>query len=136
VVGLVETRDELDLPRPGHDDVGLVGADRAGDVAAQVEGRLEHTVRMLEDLEAADPDRGARRLLLGAPEQRGLLGRVGHPGLAAGEQQVGHIHAARGPPRHRRRRAVLHVVGVRDHAQHRAEVVVGQGRQQVHVLRV
>jgi hypothetical protein len=46
--------------------------------------------------------------LLGDTQACGLLGTVRHAGLAAGEQEIADLDAARGPASDDRGRAVLH----------------------------
>ncbi len=101
-------------------------ADLPRDVAAQVEGVDQHPVRVVEHRQVGHADGVAGCPLLAGPQRAGLLRRTLHAGLAGGEQQVGHLDAGRGPLRDRCRRAVLHVVGVGDHAQHPVEVGVGE----------
>jgi hypothetical protein len=84
---------------------------------------------MLEDGQVLDADDGAGGLLLGDAQACRLLGRVGHAGLAAGEQEITDLDAARGPASDGRGRAVLHVVRVRDDAEHALEGLLGKGRQ-------
>jgi hypothetical protein len=129
VVGLVEAPRHLDLEPAAEHDVGSEPADLPADVPTQVEAVDEDAIGVLEDGQVLDADRGARGLLLGQAQAGRLLGRVRHAGLAAGEQEVADLDAARRPAGDGRGRAVLDVVGVRDDAQHALEGLVGQGGQ-------
>src|SRR5256714_6317693 len=129
MVGLVEAIGRLDLLTGAEYDVGLEPADLPADVPAQVEAVDEHAVRMFEDGQVPDADDGAGGLLLGGAQASRLLGTVRHAGLAAGEQEITDLDAARGPASDGRRRAVLHVVRVRDDAEHALEGLLGQSRQ-------
>jgi len=129
VVGLVEAVGRLYVVTGAKYDVGFEPADLPADVAAKVEAVDEHAVWMFENRQVLDADDGAGGLLLGDAQPCRLLGRVGHAGLAAGEQEITDLDAARGPASDGRGRAVLHVVGVRDDAEHALEGRLGEGRQ-------
>ena len=127
VVGLVEAIGRLDFVTGAEYDVRLEPADLPADVAAKVEAVDEHAVRMFEDGQVLEPNAGW--LLLRRRLSCRLPGRVRHPGLAAGEQEITDLDAARGPASDGRGRAVLHVVRVRDDAEHALEGLLGEGRQ-------
>src|SRR5215469_661502 len=129
VVSLVEAVGRFDLVTGAKYDIGLELADLPADVAAKVEAVDEHAVRMFEDGQVLDADDGAGGLLLGDAEACGLLGRVRHAGLAAGEQEITDLDATRGPASDGRGRAVLHVVRVRDDTEHALERLLGESRQ-------
>ena len=132
VVGHVQSRDELELPRPGEHDVGPVLADPPRDVPPQRQPVLEHAVGVIQELHVGDADRrGPGDLLAGADLARAVRRRRVHAGLPAGEHQVGDVDTAGGPHGDRGRGAVLDVVGVGDDAQHAAELGVRQCRQQI-----
>src|SRR5262249_35107404 len=124
-----EAKGRVDFVTCAEHDVGLESADLPADVAAKVEAVDEHTVRMLEDGQVVDADDGAGGLLLGNPQARRLPGRGRHAGLAAGEQEITALDTARGPASDGRGRAVLHVVRVRDNAEHALEGLLREGRQ-------
>ena len=109
-----------------HDhDLGPVAADHPRDVAAEGQAVLDHAVGMAEELHGGDADEGGRLPLLPLPHRARLLRRHRvDPGLAARHQAVGDRLALRGPPGHRRGRAVLHVVGMRDHGERAAPRLV------------
>jgi hypothetical protein len=80
---------------------------------------------MFEDGQVLDADDGAGGPLLGDAQACRLLGKVRHTGLAAGEQEITDLDPARGPASHSRGGAVLHVVRVRDDAEHALEGLLG-----------
>src|SRR5262249_55841350 len=121
VVGLVEAIGRLDVVPGAEYHVGLEPADLPADAAAKVEAVDEHAVRMFEDGQVLDADDGAGGLLLGDAQACRLLGRGRHAGLAAGEQEITDLDAARSPASDGRGRAVLHVVGGGDDADHPLE---------------
>src|SRR5262249_11147739 len=129
VVGLVEAIGRLDVVPGAEYHVGLEPADLPADAAAKVEAVDEHAVRMFEDGQVLDADDGAGGLLLGDAQACRLLGRGRHAGLAAGAQGRTDLHAPRSPASDGRGRAVLHVVRVRDDAEHTLEGLLGKGRQ-------
>jgi hypothetical protein len=132
VVGLVQPGHELDLPAADHDGVRTVAPDPAGDVTPHLHRVGEDAVGVLEEVHLRHPDGVRARDLLTHPQLRRLRGRQRvHARLPAREQEVGDVDAARGPRGHRRRRAVLHVVGVRDHAQHTIERVVRERGERI-----
>ena len=126
------------LSRPGpkvlavvqrHDHLGTDPADGRGDVGPQPQPVLEHPVGVAEDLEVGHADGVAGGVLLAGPQRRRLLRRHAvDAGLARGDQRVGDGLALVGPPGHRRRGAVLHVVGVGDDRQPHLPVL-GHGLQ-------
>lgn len=92
-----------------------VAADGCRDIPAQTGAVLDHSVAVVEELDAGDPDGRRTRALLPLAQRRALLRfeRV-DAGLAAGGQEVGDVTPLIGPARDGRRAAVLQVVGVSD----------------------
>ena len=108
-----------------------MAADRAGDVAAQVEAVLDHPVAVVEELDDVHAHLGGAGPLLGLAEGPGLVGvEAVDAGLTAAGQQVADGPALGGPAGHGRRRAVLEVVRM-GHDRQRALPVLRE-RSQVH----
>ena len=101
--------------------------DLAGDVAPQVERRLEPAVGVTEEREVGDADDLRRRGLLDAAEL-GELGRadagVAAARFAVGGDAVGHLDPGVGPPGDAPGGAEVDVVGVRDDHQDPLDLVV------------
>ena len=95
--------------------LGPVPTDGPGQVAAQRETGLDHTVAVVEELDRVDADvRGAGALLV-APQRSGLVGmHAVDPGLARGREHVADPLALVGPAGDRARGAVLEVVRMGD----------------------
>jgi hypothetical protein len=101
-----------------------VPADGRGDLATQRYAVLDDPVRMVEELDLADPDDRRALALLGLAHAGAPLGR--HPvdaRLAPAGQQVRDGLSGAGPGRHRAGGAELHVVGVGDHGERAVPVV-------------
>ena len=107
------------------DEFDALGRTRLDDTEV---GEIKRVVTTF--LQLLDADHSAGSPLLRGP-QRAHLGRGPlHAGLPRGEQQVADRHPPLNPPRHRARRPVLDVVGMRDHTQHPLEVLVREGLHQ------
>ena len=119
VVGHVEAAAGVRLAMVhGHDQFRMVSADRRGDRSPQRQSGLQRPVGKVEELERLDADGVAGGALLGGPQRRGLHRvKVVDPGFAAGHQEVADRLAGIRPRGDGRRRAVLHVVGVRHDGQ-------------------
>ena len=99
---------------PGDDELRLVPPDGRGDVAPQLGTGDQGAVPVVEELHLGHADDGGRPPLLLLAQRPGLLRRhAGHPGLAAGGQQVVHLLAGGRPRGDGGRDAVLDVVGMR-----------------------
>lgn len=86
VIGLVQPAVRLDLEVRGEHEVGAHLPDHAGDVPAQRQAVLEHPVGVVEMAQVLHTDLCAGAALLRLPQRRDDLGRLHHPGLAAGQQ--------------------------------------------------
>jgi len=111
------------------DDLWLTDAYGAGDVTAQRQTVLDHSVVVVEELHGVDAHLGsAVALFLGA--DGGGLARWNSvdTGFAVGGQQVGDGLALLNPTVHRRGETVLEVVGMGGHAEGSGPGLV-EGRQ-------
>ena len=96
-----------------------MAADDADEITTQAETGLDGAVGVpVEELDRVDPDLAGRGDLFPLA-QRPRVGRRRpvDPGLAAGDEQVGHLDAGGDPAVDGRGRAVLEVVGVGGDAQ-------------------
>ena len=85
---------------------------------------------MVEDGQPADPDDSAGGLLLAGPHRTGDCGVDRRDaGLAVGEQEEAHLDACRCPRGDGGGRAILHVVGMGDDAEHALHPVHRQMRE-------
>ena len=102
VIGLVQPGDELHVPGPDQHSVWPEGADDAGDVAAQGQAVFQHAVRIIKEVDLGYADRlRTGHLLLGAQPGRLRWRAAVHACFAAGQQQIGHLHAPGRPRRDR-----------------------------------
>jgi len=111
------------------DDLGLVDAYRAGNVTAQRQPVLDHSVVIVEELHGIDAHLGcAVALFLGAYGARFARRNSVDAGFAMGGQQVGDCLALLHPTVHRCGETVLEVVRMRSHAEGAGPGLV-EGRQ-------
>src|ERR1700687_417996 len=120
MVGMVDVA--LAAPASGgvgrNDDVRLGASNSAGDLAAQVERRLQRTVVVAEEEDVLDPKLQRRRSLLGVTDLGQPFGghrRVAAATVAVGQNQIGDLPAFFRPAGHRAGRAKLGVIRMSHH---------------------
>ena len=117
VVGVVPTPWPPRVPEVDrHDDLGPVPTDLGGKVGTQCQSLDDRAVGPPEERHLVHAHDGAARLLLAPPDRTGLGGiHRRDPRFAVRHEDVGELLALPGPSSNGRGRAVLHVVGMRDH---------------------